>query len=148
MSDKTQMMTQWWHSPLGQHVLSQEQQLLQSWSRHFYGHFQLQLYGEQKLLPDVSHPCCQTVMASQADLDGKAELLPLKSHSVDNLLIPHVLEFHLSLIKFYVKLNACLLLMVLWFYVALIRVVYGDLGAYFHGRIDRHGEATFFHRQG
>lgn len=93
MSDKTQMMTQWWHSPLGQHVLSQEQQLLQSWSRHFYGHFQLQLYGEQKLLPDVSHPCCQTVMANQAGLDGKAELLPFKSHSIDNLLIPHVLEF-------------------------------------------------------
>ncbi len=93
MSVKTKIMTQWWESPLGQYVLTQEQQSLQALSQHFHGFFHLQVYGTKNILPQVSHASTQAVMAAEADLDGRAELLPFKSHSIDKLLLPHVLEF-------------------------------------------------------
>lgn len=93
MSVKTKMMTQWWQSPLGQYVLTHEQNSLQSLNQYFHGFFHLQVYGEKNILPQVSHASTQALMAAQADLNGSAELLPFKSHSIDKLLLPHVLEF-------------------------------------------------------
>ncbi|OUR65596.1 methylase [Methylophaga sp. 42_25_T18] len=93
MSVKTKMMTQWWQSPLGQYVLTQEQGLLQTLSRHFHGYFHVQVDGGKNILPQVSHANKQAMMAALADLHGQAEYLPFKCHSVDNLLLPHVLEF-------------------------------------------------------
>ena len=93
MSVKTKMMMQWWQSPLGQYVLLQEESVLQTLNRHFYGYFHLQVEGIKNILPQVSHPHKQTLMAAQAELAGEAESLPFKCYSVDNLLLPHVLEF-------------------------------------------------------
>ena len=90
---KTKLMTQWWQSPLGQYVLTHEQNSLQSLEQYFHGFFHLQVYGEKNILPQVSHTTTQALMADQADLNGRAELLPFKSHSIDKLLLPHVLEF-------------------------------------------------------
>jgi SAM-dependent methyltransferase len=93
MSVKTKVMRQWWKSPLGQYVLTQEKNALQTLSRHFYGYFHLQIEGIENILPQVAHPNKQTLMAEQAELNGEAECLPFKCYSVDNLLLPHVLEF-------------------------------------------------------
>lgn len=87
------MMSNWWQSHLGQYVLEQEQVRLKSLNRHFYGYFQLQIGGDRNMLPSVARPNCQARMAEHADIEGKAEALPFKCHSIDNLLLAHVLEF-------------------------------------------------------
>jgi len=92
-TDNEQTMTDWWQSPLGQHVLMQEQSLLQLLSPHFHGYFQLQTGLKQSLLPQLSKPSIQKVMAPSADIYGDSSALPFKCHSIDTLLLPHVLEF-------------------------------------------------------
>ena len=52
-ADKEKMISDWWKSSLGQHVLEQERALLQSLSQHFYGDYQVQLGIEQALLPST-----------------------------------------------------------------------------------------------
>jgi len=93
MSVETKMMAQWWQSPLGQLVLLEEKDLLQCLRPHFYGHFQLQVYGSTVLLPQLTDASNKIVMDPAFSLDGQAESLPFKSHSIDNVLLPHVLEF-------------------------------------------------------
>ncbi|RLB64099.1 MAG: methylase [Deltaproteobacteria bacterium] len=92
-AEKATMMSAWWKSALGQCVLTQEQTLLQTLTDHFHGRYQLQLGVEQSLLPEVSRPCVQKVMANTADVEGDSEALPFKCHSLDTLLLSHVLEF-------------------------------------------------------
>ena len=87
------MMIQWWQSPLGRNVLDQEKVALQSLSAHFHSHYQLQIGIEQSLLPSLSRPNVQTVMANSADVHGDSTSLPFKCHSIDTLLLSHVLEF-------------------------------------------------------
>ncbi|PHS71463.1 MAG: methylase [Methylophaga sp.] len=90
---RERMMSEWWKSPLGQSVLMQEQALLQDFSGYFQGYCQLQIGVDQKILPNVPQTHCQKVMASSADVEGHDEALPFKSHSLDTLLLSHVLEF-------------------------------------------------------
>lgn len=92
-TDKELMMSQWWQSPLGQSVFTLERGIIQSLGRHFHGYHQLQLGLEPLLLPHVHHPHQQTVMAPSADVLGCNETLPFKSHSIDTVLLGHVLEF-------------------------------------------------------
>lgn len=87
------MMAQWWQSPLGQNVLMQEKTLLQSLSNHFHGRYQLQIGIEQSLLPTPTKPAIQKVMSPSADVNGNSIELPFKCHSIDMLLLGHVLEF-------------------------------------------------------
>ena len=88
-----QMMAQWWKSPLGHSVLEQEKVALHSLSSHFHGHYQLQIGTEQSLLPSLPRPSIQKVMANSADVHGDSTSLPFKCHSIDTLLLGHVLEF-------------------------------------------------------
>jgi len=84
---------QWWQSPLGQNVLDQEQIVIQSLTSHFHGYYQLQLGQQQSLLPSLSRPSIQKIMANSADVQGECTELPFKCHSIDTLLLSHVLEF-------------------------------------------------------
>jgi len=92
-TDKQKMMAQWWKSPLAEAVLKQEKSILQSLKAYFYGQCQLQIGVEQNCLPECSHNCQQKVMASSGSLQGKSTALPLKSYSLDTLLLSHELEF-------------------------------------------------------
>jgi len=83
----------WWQSPLGQCVLEQERQKLQSLANHFHGYYQIQIGVEDNLLPEMTMPKFKKRMAASADLIGSNEALPFKSNSVDTIVLPHVLEF-------------------------------------------------------
>jgi len=91
--DQQKNLSDWWQSPLGQEVFSQEHLLLQSLNSYFYGYYQLQLGTKTSLLPQTSKPKLQLIMASEADLEGDNENLPFKCHTIDTLLLSHVLEF-------------------------------------------------------
>lgn len=92
-TDIQKKMILWWKNSLGQSVLRQEKNALHALSSHFYGNYQFQLGIEQKLLPDVPRRYMQKVMAKSADIEGCNELLPFKCHSLDTLLLVHVIEF-------------------------------------------------------
>lgn len=92
-TDHRKKMADWWLSPLADSVLDAERSLLQSNAHLFFGYMQLQLGVTHALLPDVSRPAIKKVMAAQADIDGCYESLPIKWHSIDTLLLSHVLEF-------------------------------------------------------
>ena len=86
-------MTTWWQSPLGQSVLEQEKAALQSLSQHFHGYYQVQLGLTHSLLPTLTQPNLQSVIASGADIDAQNEALPIKCHSLDLVLLCHALDF-------------------------------------------------------
>ena len=92
-TNKEKMMADWWQSPLGQAVFSQERSKLQALSHYFHGYYQLQLGCKQSILPPTSRPTQQKLMAQAADVEGHNEALPFKCHSLDLLLLNHVLEF-------------------------------------------------------
>ena len=87
------MMIQWWQNPLGNKLLEQEKAAIQSLSSYFHGSYQLQIGLKQALLPTLSRPAVQKIMADSADLSGDSKSLPFKCHSIDTLLLVHVLEF-------------------------------------------------------
>ena len=86
-------MIDWWQSPLGQYVLQKEQAALSGLQSHFFGYHQIQVGGGIKIMPEFSRPVCQSLIDNSADIIGRAEILPLRSQSIDNLLLVHVLEF-------------------------------------------------------
>lgn len=92
-ANKEKMMADWWQSTLGQAVLTQQQEKLHSLNRYFHGYYQLQLGCMQSILPPTSRPSQQKIMANSADVEGRDEALPFKCHSLDLLLLNHVLEF-------------------------------------------------------
>lgn len=93
--DKTaqQQMTAWWQSPLGMQVLAAEKNWLQRHSSGFTGYFQLQIGGGKRILPTVTRPCYQAWLNEQGQLQVDQQFLPLKSESVDQLVLAHALEF-------------------------------------------------------
>lgn len=92
-TNKEKMTAVWWQSTLGKAVFTQEQHKLRALSTHFHGYYQLQLGHVKSLLPPSSRPNQQKIMANTADLEGHNEALPFKCHSLDLLLLNHVLEF-------------------------------------------------------
>lgn len=92
-TDLQKKMNTWWQSPLGHAVLKQEKITLQALSEHFYGHYQVQLGQEKRLLPETPRSRMQKIMHRSADLDACNESLPFKCHSLDTLLLVHVVEF-------------------------------------------------------
>lgn len=83
---------QWWLSPLGQTVFEMEKALLTELSTPFYGHTQLQLGGIEPV-PVLSKFLTSTFLSSKGDLNAKADSLPFKPYSIDNLLLLHVIEY-------------------------------------------------------
>jgi len=92
-TNREKMMSQWWQSPLGQSVITQEKTLIQSLASYFHGYYQLQVGVDQPILPSLSQPSIQKIMANSADVQGDSKALPFKCHSIDTLLLDHVLEF-------------------------------------------------------
>lgn len=82
----------WWHSPLGECLLSAEQDILNHMEQPLLGYFYLQLGGNSLCLPEANRPIKQCLLADNGDVLAKPEALPFKSHSIDNMLILHVLE--------------------------------------------------------
>jgi SAM-dependent methyltransferase len=95
-TDIQKKMITWWQSPLGCSVLKQEKRTLQYLASYFYGNYQFQLGLEQRLLPEVPRSRMQKIMGRSADLDGRNESLPFKFHSLDTLLLVHVIEFSID----------------------------------------------------
>lgn len=86
-------MTAWWQSPLGLQVMAAEKNWLQRHSSGFTGYFQLQLGGGQQILPTYTRPCYQAWLDEQGQLQADQQFLPLKSDSVDQLILSHALEY-------------------------------------------------------
>ena len=86
-------MADWWQSPLGRHIVSEERALLASFPLYFHGYYQIQIGDCEGLLPSLSGSYVQKTMSPLADFEGRINALPFKSRSIDTLLLPHVLEF-------------------------------------------------------
>lgn len=82
----------WWQTPLGQTVAEAEQELLTRLTSPFYGFFQLQMGGIESL-PALNRTLSTTLLAQRGDIYANTDALPFKSHSIDNLLMVHILEF-------------------------------------------------------
>jgi SAM-dependent methyltransferase len=84
--------TDWWLTPLGQHLQSVERDMLAQLEQPLSGFMSLQLGGSEHCLPVTNRPLKQCLIADNGDLSARPEALPFKSHSIDNMLILHVLE--------------------------------------------------------
>lgn len=82
----------WWQSALGQCLLSSERDVLSKLEQPLLGYTYVQLGGNRLCLPESNRPIKQCLMAANGDIKGKPEALPFKSHSIDNMLLMHVLE--------------------------------------------------------
>ncbi|HAQ50174.1 MAG TPA: methylase [Gammaproteobacteria bacterium] len=94
MDTQTQLkeMATWWASPLGAQLFQRERERLQTMSRYFHGHYQLQIGAPATLLPTMSLPKYRKRMAQGADVVGHDDALPFKASSFDTILLSHVLE--------------------------------------------------------
>ena len=82
----------WWQSPLGQQLLMVERELVSQLDEPLPGYFFLQLGGGESCLPLSNRASSHCLVAPEGDVQAEAESLPFKSHSIDNLLLLHVLE--------------------------------------------------------
>lgn len=85
-------MERWWQTPLGQCVSACERDIIGHLDSPMLGYFYLQLGGTENCLPDSNRPQSQCLITASGDVHAKPEALPFKSHSIDNMLILHVLE--------------------------------------------------------
>jgi SAM-dependent methyltransferase len=88
-----ELMTDWWQSPLGQYVLTQENKTAPLFKSHIYGDYHLQLFGLASHLEPFQHINHRFQLAEGADVKACGERLPFKSESIDSVLLPHVIEF-------------------------------------------------------
>lgn len=82
----------WWQSPLGQQLLNLEREMVSQLDEPMPGYFSIQLGGNASCLPLNNRPGSQCLVAADGDVQAEAESLPFKSHSIDKLLLLHVLE--------------------------------------------------------
>jgi len=85
-------MEQWWQTSLGQHLLVAERELLSQLEQPLPGYVTLQVGGLERCLPASSRPEHFCLISGEGDVEAKPEALPFKSHSIDNMLLLHVLE--------------------------------------------------------
>lgn len=83
----------WWQSPLGELVATLEQEQIAGLSSPILGFFTIQIGGGYRFKPLSSRLANQSWLAQGGDVAGGPEALPFKSHSIDNLLLLHVLEY-------------------------------------------------------
>lgn len=91
--NKQRRLNQWWHSPLGEMLIQHEQDILTSLNHPLVGYFYVQLGGHYSLFPPSNRAIKTSIVGPTGDLNASAESLPFKSHSIDNLLLLHVLEY-------------------------------------------------------
>jgi SAM-dependent methyltransferase len=84
----------WWQTPLGRHLLAQEQELLDPVIHDVFGYHAVQLgMADVDLLRESRIRSRGIVAVDGGHLLARPEQLPLADRSVDLLLMPHVLEF-------------------------------------------------------
>lgn len=84
----------WWASPLGGHLLAQEQALLDPVIQDVFGYHAIQIgMPGIDLLRESRIRQRGILSASGGDVHARPEHLPLADRSVDLLVLPHVLEF-------------------------------------------------------
>ncbi|MBU3694184.1 MAG: class I SAM-dependent methyltransferase [Rhodocyclaceae bacterium] len=84
----------WWRTPLGAHLLAQEQDLLDPVVQDVFGYHAVQLGMPAVDLLRESRIQRRGIIAVEAgDVRARPDQLPLADRSVDLLLLPHVLEF-------------------------------------------------------
>jgi len=94
MTDKQHFqVNDWWQSPLGGLVSVLEQEQIAGLSSPILGFFTIQIGGGLRLKPLTSRTVAQSWIAPEGDVDAWPQALPFKSHSIDNLLLLHVLEY-------------------------------------------------------
>ncbi|WP_438970640.1 class I SAM-dependent methyltransferase [Methylophaga sp.] len=94
MTDKKHIqINEWWQSPLGQLVSASEQEQIAGLSSPILGLFTVQIGGGTRLKPLSSRSVNQSWVGLEKDFDARPDALPFKSHSIDNLLLLHVLEY-------------------------------------------------------
>lgn len=94
MTDKKRFkQNEWWQSPLGELVSALEQEQIAGLSSPILGFFTIQLGGACRFKPLSNRAANQSWLGSAGDIDALPEALPFKAHSIDNLLLLHVLEY-------------------------------------------------------
>jgi SAM-dependent methyltransferase len=91
----TNTLQEWFATPLGQYLLEKEQAYLRDVTPDIFGYHALQLgMPEVDLLREsrIAHRV-RIAAADRPDVYAKCHELPLATHSIDMVLLPHVLEF-------------------------------------------------------
>ncbi|MBC8021767.1 MAG: methyltransferase domain-containing protein [Burkholderiales bacterium] len=91
----TNTLQEWLATPLGQYLLEKERAYLDDVTPDIFGFHALQLgMSEVDLLREsrIAH-CMRIAAADHPDVYAKCHELPLATHSIDLVLLPHVLEF-------------------------------------------------------
>jgi SAM-dependent methyltransferase len=91
----TNTLQEWFATPLGQYLLEKEQAYLDDVTPDIFGFHALQLgMPEVDLLREsrIAHRM-RIAAADHPDVYAKCHELPLATHSIDMVLLPHVLEF-------------------------------------------------------
>ena len=91
----TNTLQEWFATPLGQYLLEKEQAYLDDVTPDIFGFHALQLgMPEVDLLREsrIAHRM-RIAAAERPDVYAKCHELPLATHSIDMVLLPHVLEF-------------------------------------------------------
>lgn len=84
----------WFHHPIGQMVCQEEQTLYDDWVSNLFGYHALQVGAMPlDLLRNSRIQHCFRSNAAQPDMLCDSAFLPFQQHSLDLLLLPHVLEF-------------------------------------------------------
>ncbi len=84
----------WWQTPLGRHLLAQEQDLLDPVVQDVFGYHAVQLGMPDVDLLRESRIRTRGILAIDGgDVVARPDQLPLADRSIDLLLMPHVLEF-------------------------------------------------------
>jgi len=102
MNTPSEQLNRWFQKPLGQHLLSEEVDVLQQILPKLFGYHLLQIgnvgYGGLVDSSRIMHRCILSLSANVIDkpytsLYGSAEALPFANESLDVVVLPHVLEF-------------------------------------------------------
>ena len=91
----TNTLQEWFATPLGQYLLEKEQAYLDDVTPDIFGFHAMQLgMPEVDLLREsrIAHRV-RIAAADRPDVYAKCHELPLATHSIDMVLLPHVLEF-------------------------------------------------------
>ncbi|HEC75575.1 MAG TPA: class I SAM-dependent methyltransferase [Methylophaga aminisulfidivorans] len=84
---------EWWHSSLGEFVTQEEQAVLKTLDHPLLGYFFVQVGGVQHHYLKTNQLISQSMVSANGDVQASIEALPFKSHSIDNLLLVHLLEY-------------------------------------------------------
>lgn len=102
MNTPSAQLNRWFQKPLGQHLLSEEVEVLQKILPHLFGYHLLQIgnvgYGCLLDSSRIMHRCVLSLSANMIDkpytsVYGSADALPFANESLDVVVLPHVLEF-------------------------------------------------------